>query len=573
MEDYFEKMKPQAASGGLSWNNQPRDRHGRWTNTGGGAFPGRGTGAPGALSSSRYVAGQSSAAGSSGSAGGGVNWHTSSRVARGMGAGNFREFNVNAYKPYQVEKFTHAQARNSYDSLVQTARARFDSNPYSVGGPRGSGHTDSKRQSALEGFENHHAWPKSMGGTDHSDNMVWLTPSEHVVAHHLFSVMLRKEPKAYAEYDKTGNAQRKLIALDKGWASKDLKKSYTDHGKRINKSQGTTTILSRSYEYRDVKDRVDRMESRTQGYEEAYPHKGVKIGSYGGNAKLTPAQAESKFMEMSAQVRELRPDISKPAHEKFTFNSRVIGLQWSVGVLLPKKDRDKFDAYYNSTVKPKATLAGMKEYNKQKDKYLSDIQAIAKRTFVPKKPGDTFKPENHDDMGKNPSVKGRSPESRLRMEREIDAYRANNPKPSKMDLIAGAVNKADGISTYTYEEASRQQHLASIVARNWTKDTKHIQKKLNSYLGDKTDYKSTAKFMEVTQGHLKKNSDSKNRYGVAKIHPKKGRIVLWSQYTGERVSSNGKVTSKPPSSTPSTVPVEDPLMKSIKYMLEKHKTQ
>jgi hypothetical protein len=541
MLDFLEKMKPTSGSGGLSWNNQPRDRNGRWTNAG------RGTGAPGALSSSRAAAGRTSATGSSGSAGGGINWHTSPKVARGMGAGNFREFNVDAYKPSQVEKFTHAQARNSYDSLMQTSRARFDSHPMTSGA--GSGHNDSKNKRLLQGFENHHAWPKSMGGTDHSSNMVWLTPSEHVLAHHLFSVMLRKEPKTYAQYDKSGNAQKKLIALDKGWASKNLNKSYSDHGKRIDKAGNRTNVIARSFEYREVKDRADRTESRTQGYQEAYPSSKVVTGSFQNNSKLSSDAAASKFVEMSDQTRKHRPDVQAPVNDTWSLNSRSFGLQWSVGVMLPPADRKKWDAYYNSTVKPKATLAGLKEFERQNKKYNDDINAITQRTFKPTKPGS----------------KTRTAESKAQMEREISRYRESNPKPSRQDLVNGAWLKADGNSTYTYEESARQHHLASVVAKAWTKDQAYINKKLNSYMGPSKNYKDAGKFVEQAQGHVKKNFQSKFRYATLKTIPKKGRVVVWSQYTGQSVSSTGKVTDGKPTLSP-----DGALSASVKAFILKH---
>lgn len=37
------------------------------------------------------------------------------------------------------------------------------------------------------GYEIHHIYPKSMGGSDEPDNLVYLTPKQHYTAHHLLS--------------------------------------------------------------------------------------------------------------------------------------------------------------------------------------------------------------------------------------------------------------------------------------------------------------------------------------------------------------------------------------------------
>ena len=38
-------------------------------------------------------------------------------------------------------------------------------------------------------YERHHIWPKSMGGKNNKENLVWLTPKEHYVVHHLLTKM------------------------------------------------------------------------------------------------------------------------------------------------------------------------------------------------------------------------------------------------------------------------------------------------------------------------------------------------------------------------------------------------
>lgn len=45
-------------------------------------------------------------------------------------------------------------------------------------------------------YENHHILPKSMGGSDDPDNLVWLTPKEHFIAH----LLLVKWSSGQAKY-------------------------------------------------------------------------------------------------------------------------------------------------------------------------------------------------------------------------------------------------------------------------------------------------------------------------------------------------------------------------------------
>lgn len=49
-----------------------------------------------------------------------------------------------------------------YDQLIKTAKAKPKTNEYK---------------------EQHHIIPRCMGGSDDKDNLVYLTPEEHFVAH------------------------------------------------------------------------------------------------------------------------------------------------------------------------------------------------------------------------------------------------------------------------------------------------------------------------------------------------------------------------------------------------------
>lgn len=44
-----------------------------------------------------------------------------------------------------------------------------------------------KRKNKKDGYEIHHIIPRSMGGSDHQNNLIYLTPREHYTAHHILA--------------------------------------------------------------------------------------------------------------------------------------------------------------------------------------------------------------------------------------------------------------------------------------------------------------------------------------------------------------------------------------------------
>lgn len=89
----------------------------------------------------------------------------------------------------------------------------------------------------LEGYqEKHHIIPRCIGGTDHSDNLVYLTPEEHYLAHQLLVKIYPKEYKlVYAARMMTIEAPTQKRTNNKmyGW----LKKQYDvlNRGKKVSK--------------------------------------------------------------------------------------------------------------------------------------------------------------------------------------------------------------------------------------------------------------------------------------------------------------------------------------------------
>jgi len=65
-------------------------------------------------------------------------------------------------------------------------------------------------------LENHHILPKSLGGTNHKDNLVYLTPKEHFIAHLLLTKMYTSKNKSKMVYafskmcQCNSNQQRKI---------------------------------------------------------------------------------------------------------------------------------------------------------------------------------------------------------------------------------------------------------------------------------------------------------------------------------------------------------------------------
>lgn len=67
--------------------------------------------------------------------------------------------------------------------------------------------TEDKKQGIY--YEKHHIVPRSMGGANNKENLVWLTAREHFVAHWLLWKIHRNKQMAYAFYSFSANRYNK----------------------------------------------------------------------------------------------------------------------------------------------------------------------------------------------------------------------------------------------------------------------------------------------------------------------------------------------------------------------------
>lgn len=94
-------------------------------------------------------------------------------------------------------------------------------------------------------YEKHHIVPRGLGGPDIPANIIYLTPKEHVVAHHLLAKAYPNEEKLQGGFNikslKKHNYSRWMHSLQN--MVRDL--SYTSHKKEtLNKIQQLLNILN-----------------------------------------------------------------------------------------------------------------------------------------------------------------------------------------------------------------------------------------------------------------------------------------------------------------------------------------
>ena len=444
-------------SHGEHWADQERDENGRWTS--GGAHSGSDSDP---ASKPGFKAKHHASH---------ISWHDKkSPELEGMGAGSFRPFNVDAYHPKDVAKFSHDEAHTSYNQLMATARARLESSPkdnpkISVLVREERGFKDAARYAhddirdpgaVMPGFENHHTWPHSLGGSDHGKNLVWLTPAEHAVAHHLFSVMLSKEPKMYSsqarhlrDEEKTISSLKKLNMF--GMKTQGETKTYSEIGAKINKSRDEKHVIGTHW-LNEINNGFTHGKVSSYNMVEDKPAISKILGDWKTNSNLSSSKALDEYLKVSKATIDNRPEVNPKKASSWLLNGNQFGLEWAGSKFLNPKDRASFN---KNVIQPLKAKSGVK--------------------------GD-------------PTA-----------------------------------------SSYTYKEAARQLHLASVIAREYAGNKKVFDANV-ARMFPNGSYDKFADALKNANKEIIKNKRATDHYAVMTI--KNGKTMIsWKKFTSSKKKS------------------------------------
>ena len=149
--------------------------------------------------------------------------------------------------------------RKLYENLIETRKNRIlDENEY---------------------YENHHIIPKSLGGSDKKENLIYLTAREHFIAHHL----LYKCAKDTNERMKMGRAIQFLCYGNKGQTEKKITARQYEIAKKILSNEMKGTSYAKGLKHGPVpEERKIRISKALKGVPKTPEHgKNISLGKFG----------------------------------------------------------------------------------------------------------------------------------------------------------------------------------------------------------------------------------------------------------------------------------------------------